>query len=59
VKVIGTIGSSGGSIAPHLHYEVILDGEQVNPIPYLIEGLSSKDHNKLLSLSRKQNQSLD
>jgi murein DD-endopeptidase MepM/ murein hydrolase activator NlpD len=58
-KVIGTIGSSGGSIAPHLHYEVILDGEQVNPIPYLIEGLSSKDHNKLLSLSRKQNQSLD
>ena len=57
--VIGTIGSSGGSIAPHLHYEVIRDGEPVNPIRYIIEGLSSDEHDTLLNLSRKQNQSLD
>ena len=57
--VIGTVGNSGGSIAPHLHYEIIRDGEQVNPAPYMMEGLTSEQHNKLLTLSAKQNQSLD
>ena len=57
--VIGTVGNSGGSIAPHLHYEIIRDGEQVNPAPYMIEGLTSEQHSTLLKLSVKQNQSLD
>lgn len=57
--VIGTVGSSGGSIAPHLHYEIIRDGEQVDPSPYMMEGLTSEQHNTLLKLSVKQNQSLD
>jgi murein DD-endopeptidase MepM/ murein hydrolase activator NlpD len=57
--VIGTVGNSGGSIAPHLHYEIIRDREQVNPAPYMIEGLTSEQHNALLKLSIKQNQSLD
>ncbi|MBL0743792.1 M23 family metallopeptidase [Chryseolinea lacunae] len=56
---IGTVGSSGGSIAPHLHYEVIRDGEPVDPARYLMEGLSSEQHAVLLKLSSKQNQSLD
>ena len=57
--VIGTVGSSGGSIAPHLHYEVIHRGETVDPMAYMIEGLDSHAYNKLISLSKKQNQSLD
>ena len=57
--VIGTVGNSGGSIAPHLHYEVIRDGEAVDPARYLMEGLTSEQHNALLKLSSKQNQSLD
>jgi murein DD-endopeptidase MepM/ murein hydrolase activator NlpD len=56
---IGTVGSSGGSIAPHLHYEVIRDGDQVDPMQYLIAGISSDDHDRLVELSKKQNQSLD
>jgi len=56
---IGTIGSSGGSIIPHLHYEIIREGEQVNPALYMMEGLTSEQHNTLLKLSVKQNQSLD
>ncbi|MEP6734454.1 MAG: M23 family metallopeptidase [Chryseolinea sp.] len=58
-KVIGTAGSSGGSVAPHLHYEVIRDGEQVDPVNYLLEGLTSEQYGSLLQNASKQNQSLD
>lgn len=56
---IGTVGNSGGSIAPHLHYEVIRDGEHVDPVLYFIENMTTKQHNQLLERSKKQNQSLD
>jgi murein DD-endopeptidase MepM/ murein hydrolase activator NlpD len=58
-KVIGTVGNSGGSVAPHLHYEVIREGEPVNPVHHLMEGLTSEQHSALFKLSMKQNQSLD
>jgi murein DD-endopeptidase MepM/ murein hydrolase activator NlpD len=56
---IGTVGSSGGSIAPHLHYEVIHNGVTVDPVHYMIEGLSSDEHYRMKMISGKQNQSLD
>ena len=31
---IGDVGVSGNSFAPHLHYEVRVDGQKVDPLQY-------------------------
>lgn len=32
---VGTEGSTGNSTGSHLHFEVLIDGKQVNPMPYI------------------------
>lgn len=34
-EAIGKIGTSGWSTGPHIHFEVRINGEHVNPMPYL------------------------
>ncbi len=58
-QVIGTVGNSGGSIVPHLHYEIIQNNEHVDPLPFIIEGVSSEEYQLMLATSVQQNQSLD
>ena len=34
--VIGYVGNSGASTGPHVHFEVLQNGEQVNPLDYAV-----------------------
>jgi len=58
-QAIATIGMSGGSVAPHVHYEVIKNGENINPLNVLVEGLDAKQYYRMAESGRKLNQSLD
>ena len=45
---IGTLGSSGLSTGPHLHYEVIYRGQQINPWNYLNPDVSPEEYSKMV-----------
>ena len=57
--LIGFVGSTGRSEAPHLHYEVHKDGERINPINFYYGNLSPKEFADLLNKASIENQSLD
>jgi murein DD-endopeptidase MepM/ murein hydrolase activator NlpD len=58
-KTIAVMGMSGGSIAPHVHYEVLKDGHQIDPMKVLVEGVGSDQFILMAKAASKPNQSLD
>ncbi|MTI22440.1 M23 family peptidase [Fulvivirga sp. RKSG066] len=58
-QVIGYVGSSGGSVAPHVHYEIIKDQKKIDPINFLIQRINDHEYNQLVNLATRENQSLD
>jgi len=57
--LIGFVGSSGRSEAPHLHYEIFKDERRINPINFYYGNLSPEEFARLLEASQQENQSLD
>ncbi|MCE2789936.1 MAG: M23 family metallopeptidase [Saprospiraceae bacterium] len=56
---LGTVGSTGTSTAPHLHYEVWLNGNAINPVDFVLDGLTAKEYQELVRRAATDNQSLD
>lgn len=57
--VIASIGMSGGSVSPHVHFEVIRNNKLIDPIGLLLQDVSSTDFIALHVLAKQKNQSLD
>jgi len=58
-QIIGTVGNTGTSTAPHLHYEVIHNNNKVDPINFCMDGLSALEYQSLVDAASKINQSFD
>lgn len=57
--IIGYVGSTGMSLAPHLHYEIKINGLNVDPVNYYFNDLTAEDYEKIIEIASKTGQSFD
>lgn len=58
-QVIGLVGNTGQSTAPHLHYEVRKNNNPINPINFYYNDLDAEEYQVMLEISSRSNQSFD
>ena len=57
--VIGLVGNSGLSVAPHLHYEIKYKDKYVDPANFFFSDLSLEEYEKLIEITSSTSQSYD
>jgi len=50
-EVIGWVGSTGKSTGPHCHYEVRINGQEVDPVYFFYNDLNAEQYDRLLKLA--------
>lgn len=56
--IIGYVGNTGLSKAPHVHYEVWKDNKHVNPVNFFYNDVTDDEFDRLLELASRENESL-
>ncbi len=57
--VIGFVGNTGMSVAPHLHYEIKLNNVNVDPVNYFFNDLTAAEYEAMIEVASKTGQSFD
>ena len=57
--VLGSVGMSGKSFAPHLHYEIWRDSTALDPVSYFFSSVTPEEYSAMLLLSASAGQSMD
>lgn len=58
-KKIGSVGMSGNTFAPHLHYEVMRDSVYLDPIGYIFASTTPDEYSNMLFMAVNTVQSMD
>lgn len=58
-QVIGWVGSTGKSTGPHCHYEVIKNGQKINPVHFFFNDLRPEDYERMVRIAAASGQSFD
>lgn len=58
-EVIGWVGSTGKSTGPHCHYEVIKNGNKIDPVHFFFNDLTAAEYERMVQMAASNNQSFD